>query len=186
MLYINTDVSLSSKIFFWGHFDGIEGDNSNLSNPSSCLCHALPCLRWLCHTSQQTRTWAHYIPSFCLFTLISARYVCFPKSGFVQCILCVWRFSLYSNPIWGTSLFLLKIYRKVLFCFHYPFLPHELCPPRSLGQVWLRTMRTATRASGNWGFYRKKGKLTCFTCGQDISRCLWFSIEFMTSTLNSV
>ena len=61
MLYINTDVSLSSKIYFWGRFDGIEGDNSNLSNPSSCLCHALPCLRWLCHTSQQTRTWAHYI-----------------------------------------------------------------------------------------------------------------------------
>ena len=49
--------------------------------------------------------------SFCLFTLISARYVCFPKSGFVQCILCVWRFSLYSNPIRGTSLFLLNIGR---------------------------------------------------------------------------
>jgi len=67
---------------------------SSLSNPSSCLCHALPCLRWLWHTSQQTRTWAHYIPSFCLFTLISAQYVCFPKSGFVQCILCAWPFSL--------------------------------------------------------------------------------------------
>ena len=62
LLHINTNVSLISKIYEDAlNFDDIRGDNSNLSNPSSCLCHALPCLRWLCHTSQQTRTWAHYI-----------------------------------------------------------------------------------------------------------------------------
>ena len=79
LLYINTNDSFSSKIFFWAHFDDIESDNSNLSNPSSCLCNALPCLRWLCHTSQQTRTWAHYIRVFVFSLWFLLNMFAFPR-----------------------------------------------------------------------------------------------------------